>query len=133
MSYAMAWQDGRLLDHYYFRPDWFTAVRPVESFDVPGIFLFSNYVWSHEQNLRVSARLKEQSPGSVMIHGGPDSPKYPGDVERYFEANPHIDVVVHGEGEATTAEVLDALVGRVGDGLPDLEPLREIPGLSVRI
>src|SRR5690606_4749801 len=78
-------------------------------------------------------RSKAASPHSVTIHGGPDSPKYPHDVTRYFEIHPHVDIIVHGEGEATTAEVLAALVGHIGDGPPDLSVLRDVPGISFRL
>lgn len=133
MAYAKALDDGRLEEHYDFRPEWLAHETPIpELTDRPGIFLVSNYIWSHRDNLALAARIKAASPHSVMIHGGPDTPKYRGDVIDYFRINPHVDVAVHVEGEVTTAELLTALQGCVGDGPPDLSNLRDVPGLSFR-
>lgn len=133
VAYAMAYDDGRLQQHYHFPPTW-EADRPLLEplVEEPGIFLFSNYLWTHEAGLELSAHVKEQSPDSVTVHGGPDTPKYPVDVERYFANNPHVDVTVRGEGEGTAAEILDRLAGRVGDGPVDLSVLADVPGLSFR-
>ena len=133
IAHARAVDGGRLLRHYDFLPQ---TKFPEQQDRVlargPAILLFSNYLWSHVENLRTSERAKRLSPGSVTIHGGPDTPKYEGDVENYFRANPHVDVIVRGEGEETFAEILSALVGRV-DGRPvDLAPLREVAGLCFR-
>ena len=43
--------------------------------------------------------------------------------------NPHVDVTVRGEGEATFAELLDALDS---NAIHDLDVLRDVPGLSFR-
>ncbi len=75
--------------------------------------------------------MKERDPRHLTIHGGPDTPKYPRDVERWFRDHPHVDVAVHGEGEATFCELLDAL-GTRPDGSFDLSGLAEVPGLSFR-
>ncbi|MFN8641715.1 MAG: radical SAM protein [Candidatus Binatia bacterium] len=133
IAHARAVDGGRLLRHYDFLPQ---TKFPEQQDRIlargPAILLFSNYLWSHVENLRTSARAKAMSPGSVTIHGGPDTPKYEGDIDTYFRANPHVDVAVRGEGEETFAAVLAALVGRV-DGRPvDLSALRDVPGLCFR-
>ncbi len=51
---------------------------------------------------------------------------------RFFADHPHVDIAVHGEGEATFAHLLAALRGDIGDGPADLSPLREVPGLTYR-
>jgi radical SAM superfamily enzyme YgiQ (UPF0313 family) len=133
MAYAKDIDGGRLEEHYDFRPEWLAHETPIEELTArPGIFLVSNYIWSHRDNLALAARIKAASPHSVMIHGGPDTPKYKGDVIDYFRINPHVDVAVHVEGEVTTAELLTALQGCVGDGPPDLSNLRDVAGLSFR-
>ena len=72
--------------------------------------------------------LKERNPHHVTVHGGPNTPKYLGDVERFFAANPHVDIAVHGEGEATFVDMLLALRGAVGDGPADLSVLGDVAG-----
>lgn len=133
VAYAMAYDEGRLQEHYHFPPTWEANEALLEPFiDEPGIFLFSNYLWTHEAGLEMSEFVKTRNPHSITIHGGPDTPKYAIDVERYFAEFPHVDVTVRGEGEFTAAEILDRLAGRVGDGPVDLSVLADVPGLSYR-
>jgi radical SAM superfamily enzyme YgiQ (UPF0313 family) len=133
IAYARQYEGGRLEDTYHFLTAPFGEYEQRGALiDEGGIFLFSNYVWSHRTNLYESHRIKEQNPRCLTIHGGPDTPKYPGDVEAYFEANPFVDVVVHGEGEVTFAHLLDVLAGTVFDEHRDLSALREVEGISFR-
>jgi radical SAM superfamily enzyme YgiQ (UPF0313 family) len=132
---AKAYQGGVLDEAYSFRPRlcWDLPRLEAAAHGPPGIFLFSNYVWSSELNLSHSALVKQINPHHLTVHGGPDTPKYAGDVERYFELNPHVDIAVHGEGEATFAAVLAALRDGLGPGAPDLSVLAEVEGLSFRL
>jgi radical SAM superfamily enzyme YgiQ (UPF0313 family) len=133
LAHAKAYDGGALQQAYDFRPRLlYDDARLTEVAAEPGIFLFSNYIWSSDRNLEMSALVKRVNPFSITVHGGPDTPKYEADVEEYFAAHPHVDVTVRGEGEATFAEMLDALRGAVGDGPPDLSVLGDVPGLSYR-
>ena len=133
LAHVQAHKGGVLNEHYQLVPQWLSRPERFPTLTAqPGIFLFSNYIWSHGQNLTHSEALKRLSPHSLLIHGGPDTPKYQADVDTYFRENPSVDIAVHGEGEETLAELLEALVGTVGDGPPDLSPLRDVPGLSFR-
>jgi hypothetical protein len=128
---AEAHRGGALTEWYDFVPDW--HVRPASVrravAEGPAVFMFSNYVWSSAGNLGISAKVKEFSPLSLVIHGGPNTPKFPGDREQYFADNPSVDVIVHGEGEVTAAEVLDALKGELTG---DLRALHDVPGITFR-
>ncbi len=73
------------------------------------VFLFSNYMWTLEQNLELSRRLKARDPSCVTIHGGPSTPSYPAANREFLIANPHVDYCVRGEGERTFVELLRAL------------------------
>ena len=83
-------------------------------------------------NLELSAFVKARNPDSITIHGGPNVPKYEADVVAYFADHPHVDIAVHGEGEITAIEILEALAGKLGDGPVDLSVLDDVPGLSYR-
>ena len=131
---AKDFQGGRLEESFDFRPRLFWDRARLETVaDGPsGIFLFSNYIWSTDQNLELSALVKARNPSHITVHGGPDTPKYLGDAEQWFAKYPQVDIAVHGEGEATFPAMLDALRGHVGDGPPDLSVLADVPGLSFR-
>jgi hypothetical protein len=133
MAAARGHEDGALEADYDFRPRLLWDRPRLEAASSrPGIYLFSNYIWSSPVNLAHSALVKQLNPHHVTIHGGPNTPKYESDTEQYFADNPHVDITVHGEGEATFVHLLEALKGRVGDGPPDLSVLADVPGLSFR-
>jgi hypothetical protein len=131
---AKGFDGGSLEEAYDFRPRllWDDARLTATASKGPGIFLFSNYVWSTATNLEHSAMVKQLDRRHITVHGGPDTPKYEGDAQRFFADNPHIDVAVHGEGEATFIDMLVALRGSASDGPPDLSVLAGVPGLSFR-
>jgi radical SAM superfamily enzyme YgiQ (UPF0313 family) len=134
VAYAKVYDDGALERSYDFVPRWLVDPGQVPEITTrPGVFLFSNYIWNHVPNLALAAQIKQQSPTSITIHGGPDTPKYEGDVARYFRDNPHVDITVRGEGEATFAELLTALAGHVGDTPADLSVLEDVAGISFRL
>ncbi len=133
MASARAHDGGRLTRHYDFVTDWADTVVPALDADQPpGLYLFSNYLWTHAWNVRRSAEVKARNPHSVTIHGGPNTPKHESDREAYFDSNPQVDVCVHGEGEQTFTELLDALSSQTGDGPKDLAALESVRGLSFR-
>lgn len=59
-------------------------------------------------------RFKQENPGTTLVLGGPGPSDSP---EALLEAFPWIDVVVVGEGEITSVELLERLVGDGGRGL----------------
>ncbi len=134
-AYGAAYDNGRLLETYEFVPAWMSSVKALRrrlEREGPAVFLFSNYIWSAEQNLVKANLLKEVSPESIMIHGGPSTPKYERDAEAFFAANPGVDIAVRGEGEQTFVEILDALGGKLEGRNGDLSVLADVPGLTYR-
>lgn len=130
IAYAIEFENGRLQEKYDFVPMYYTdEARIVERAKKGGIFLFSNYVWNVGTNLELSAAVKAANPAAVTIHGGPSTPKYEADAEEFFAVNPHVDITVRGEGEATFAGLLDALDLAAKH---DLNTLLDVPGLSYR-
>jgi len=118
---------GALLRHY--------QPLPIVSLDVagmqalfrrfgPGVWLFSNYMWSYEHNRRLSTAVKAADPRNITIHGGPSAPKYEAACARFMQANPHVDIVVRGEGETTLVELLGALASG------DREALASVAGIT---
>lgn len=75
------------------------------------VYLFSDYLWSLDRNLRLSRAVRAADPRAVIIHGGPSVPRAHGAAAAFLEAAPEVDVLVLGEGELTLSAVLEALVG----------------------
>ena len=90
------------------------------------VCLFSSYVWNHKLNLQVAAEIKRRFPGSLIIFGGPEVPKYEGDTEDFLRQNSFIDIAVLGEGEASCADVLAALAKQPQRNLAVLEDINGI-------
>lgn len=133
LSTAFAHNDGAAAAHFHLLPDWTNRIlSDLTADDPPSIFLYSNYIWTTRMNQAHSDQVKAINPHSLVIHGGPDVPKYEDDLKAYFTANHSIDIAVLGEGEATFAELLPALIGLVGDGQPDLSRLHDVAGIAYR-
>ncbi len=130
VAYASEHDGQRLADRYDFIPEFLTDEEHLaDRANEPSIFVFSNYVWNVERNLALSQLVKQANPASLTIHGGPSTPKYPGDVEEFFARHEHVDVAVHGEGEETFAELLST----VDATLPtQLGALHDVCGLTYR-
>ena len=128
-AYAMEYEGGKLRERYDFVPMFLAdEARIVERAATPGVFIFSNYLWTVDTNLKLSAAIKAVNPSNITIHGGPSTPSYEKDCEMFFADNPHVDVAVRGEGEHTFADLLDKLDIHTAD----LSVLENVPGISFR-
>jgi hypothetical protein len=97
----------------------------------PAVLLCSDYVWSLDANLAAARAAVEINPDLVVIHGGPSSPKYEGDAERFLTEHRRIaHVLARGEGELLISELLT----KIADTLPALDPavLRTVDGITFR-
>ncbi|NNE72866.1 MAG: radical SAM protein [Acidimicrobiales bacterium] len=126
---AAAASDDPGLEALDLEPLWLPRNADLESIPVePAIFLFTDYIWTHRQNLDISAAIKARNPDAIIVHGGPDCPSYAMDTRAYLHDHPYVDVAVRGEGEATAIELFAAL-GRSGG---DLCELGDVAGLTYR-
>lgn len=130
MAYGIAYESGRLRDKYDFVPMFLIdEPRIIERASSPGVFIFSNYLWNVEENLKLSAAVKAINPRNITIHGGPSTPSYEKDCEDFFSDYSHVDIAVRGEGELTFADILDKL--NLADS-SDLDVLHDVNGLTYR-
>ena len=128
-AYAMEYEGGKLRERYDFVPMFLAdEARLVERAATPSVFIFSNYLWTVDTNLKMSAAVKAVNPANITIHGGPSTPSYEKDCEMFFADNPHVDVAVRGEGEHTFADLLD----KIDIYTADLDALENVPGISFR-
>lgn len=78
--------------------------------DARHVFLFSDYVWSAGNNLRLSAVAKALMPDCVTIHGGHQVPSRPEECAAFLARNPCVDYAVFEEGETPLVALLSALL-----------------------
>lgn len=129
MGYAMEYENARLQERYDFVPMFLSdEARLLARAETASVFIFSNYLWTVEQNLKVSAAVKAVNPNSITIHGGPSTPSYEKDCEQFFDENPHVDIAVRGEGEWTFADILD----KIDVNVSDRDMLLDCPGITFR-
>ena len=133
LASARTWNAGQLSERYDIRPLQ-TAAEFLEDLRRgrgPAVLLCSNYVWSVDFNLELARQAKEIRPELVVIHGGPSTPKYPADAERFLTDHADVaDILVRGEAEHTLCRVLETIA-------PDLPHLRldrlsDVAGLTYR-
>ena len=91
------------------------SVEIVKSFDDPKVIGFACYTWNVRASMRLASLCKQAYPNALIVIGGYSVPKRPERIVAFYEANPWVDVLVHGEGEFTFAGLLEALA--MGDDL----------------
>jgi radical SAM superfamily enzyme YgiQ (UPF0313 family) len=112
-SALASWRQGRLLERYQLIP--ISYLAPQEFLQGPyikfgrGVWLFSNYMWSLQLNMQISAAIKQHDRGNLTVHGGPSTPSYAQACKDFMQRHPSADIAVHGEGEITSCEILEAI------------------------
>ena len=132
-AYAESHQECALLERFRFLPILHTTFEQTakigEAFG-PGVWLFSNYLWTIDQNLRISQHIKQHNSQNITIHGGPSAPKYVAACETFLAEKAHVDFVVRGEGEITAVELL-TFIARDWPALSTSDPgLARLQGIT---
>lgn len=138
-EYLKVWRQGALNDYFEFNPiklggakgttpTMQRIVYPLRHEENP-VCLLSSYVWNHTFNMQAADRLKRENPEAIVIVGGPEIPKYPGETEAFLAQHPAVDIAVLGEGEEACAEVLFALTQHDAD---IVHHLRKVDGIVFR-
>ena len=95
------------------------ACRQLARADIVG---FSAYVWNTRFSLAIARGLKEARPDVVTVFGGPNVPHPSGP---FLREHPWVDLVCHGEGEATFLNILEALDTRDWPGVKSISFVRD--------
>ncbi|MDD6012067.1 MAG: radical SAM protein [Oscillospiraceae bacterium] len=107
-------------DHYCFKDFIITKSRVsdvISQMDFPFLVGFSSYLWNIEYNLILAQEIKKKWPECIVVFGGPQIP----DDLTYLEKYSFIDILMHGEGEATFFYVLRAFSeGMCMDDIPNI-------------
>jgi len=92
--------------------------------DNPSVVGFASYVWNANASAVAAAAIKAEYPNAKIVMGGYSVPGAKERIADYFGQHPHIDVLVHGEGELTFAHLLKTL--------SDNRDLSSVPGITFR-
>ena len=79
----------------------------LQDVDNPNVFAVSVYMWNFNLSLALAEKVKKQNPDCLIIAGGPHIPNR---VIDFFNRFPIIDIICHGEGEITFADILECRV-----------------------
>lgn len=79
----------------------------------PDIVAFSCYIWNINSVIEICAKIKQQSPKSIIILGGPEVTYN----AEYYLNNTNIDYVQCGEGERPMSVLLDCIA--LSEAIPD--------------
>ncbi len=113
-SFIAEYREGALLDRFLLVPIVYSnsprdiLAEPYRNYR-QGVWLFSNYMWSIASNLDISAAVKQLNQQNITIHGGPSTPSYEAASSAFLAQNKSVDIAVHGEGEFTIVDLLEAL------------------------
>jgi len=75
---------------------------------IPDVIAFSNYCWNEELTLHFTRIIKELSPQTLVVSGGPNVDYTTSHLEEYLKENPSIDFYVTGEGEVPFTNLVKA-------------------------
>jgi len=90
----------------------------------PDVLAFSCFLWNWNLNNIIAKAIKEKYPNCLVVFGGQHQP-LPDRQQDFFEEYPYVDVLIHGEGEITFAELLK-------ENLNDNIDYSSIKGISFR-
>lgn len=76
------------------------------------VICLSVYIWNLEENMRVAEMIKDLRPSIEIVMGGPEV-SY--DADLVLKKHPYVDIIMRGEGEATSLDCFKTLYD--GNGL----------------
>jgi len=76
----------------------------------PHLACFSNYIWNKNLSYEVAKRIKERSPKTVIVFGGPNYPLEEGGQVKFMADHPAIDFYFVKEGEIAFTAFLQEML-----------------------
>ncbi|MEE2746260.1 MAG: cobalamin-dependent protein [Pseudomonadota bacterium] len=77
--------------------------------EIPQIACFSNFSWNLKIGHEFARRIKEFSPNTITVFGGPNFPESPDEQHDFLASYPAIDCYVEFEGEEAFVKLFKAL------------------------
>ena len=78
--------------------------------EIPQVLCFSSYVWNFRLSYEIASRVKNHSPDTVVVFGGPNFPLTSDEQESFLIKYPSIDFFVFREGEIAFSLLLEELM-----------------------
>jgi len=78
--------------------------------NIPDIIAFSNYMWNEELSHAFAKRVKEVSPETIIVFGGPNYPVDVDEQKQYLIEHSNIDFYIEGEGEVAFCCLIEKLI-----------------------
>ncbi len=123
-------EDERIRDNYnldgwfYYRDEERNLDTIFEDIVNPSLVGFNCFVWNWEFNKKMAEKIKNKFPDAIIVFGGWQQPTAARSAG-FFEEEPYVDILAHGEGEITFKELLI-------ENLKDEPNFNEIAGCSVK-
>jgi putative methyltransferase len=108
--YKLDFSDANIIDVYL------SAIK-----EPPDLFGISCYSWNTNFQLGFSKILKKKFPNTLVVMGGPNVPEKD---PQFFEKYPHVDFLIHGEGELVFCDLLEKI--------KKSEDLTEVANISIK-
>lgn len=74
--------------------------------NAPDVLMLSNYVWNEELGRRFTEVVKQHSPATLVVAGGPNIPLEPERQAGFFKSWKGLDVYALGEGDFLATEIV---------------------------
>ncbi|QWR77049.1 B12-binding domain-containing radical SAM protein [Candidatus Magnetomonas plexicatena] len=107
-SYAMAYLKNP--SDFQFLLPIYKNVAPEQAVGIlkdASIVAFSVYVWNERLSLEIAAALKQRSPKTLIIIGGPSVHEDRGKAQAFLRTHPYVDILCHGAGEEVFVSILE--------------------------
>ena len=76
----------------------------------PQVACFSNFSWNFNLGYEFARQIKQKSPNTITVFGGPNYSNLPDEQEAFLRAHPYIDFYILEEGELPFTELLKTLI-----------------------
>jgi radical SAM superfamily enzyme YgiQ (UPF0313 family) len=126
VAYARVFDEGRLNERFDLRraAPAEDVLEEISAMNGPALLLCSNYIWSVEANLEVARAAVAANPSVVVVHGGPSTPRYADDGERFLRGLDGVHILANGEGELTFTDLLSVIAASTPVGASALDTSR---------
>lgn len=91
--------------------------------NTPNVIGFSNYIWNQDINAKIAAKIRKNSPETLIVMGGPSIWDEDQGIEDYLRSNRWLDVYIPFEGERPFLELLKNYIAHGRNVLDENNPV----------